>query len=68
MAVDKRYFRPTEVDNLLGDPSKAKNNLGWEPKTTFEQLVKEMIVSDLEEAKRDELCHRAGFQVFNQNE
>ena len=68
VAVDSRYFRPTEVETLLGDPSKAKNNLGWEPKITFEQLVKEMTRSDLEEAKRDELCKRAGFKVFNQNE
>ena len=68
VAVDSRYFRPTEVETLLGDPSKAKNNLDWEPKITFEQLVKEMTRSDLEEAKRDELCQRAGFKVFNQNE
>jgi len=68
VAVDPAYFRPTEVETLLGDPSKAKNNLGWEPKITFEQLVKEMTQSDLEEAKKDELCQRAGFKVFNQNE
>ena len=68
VAVDPRYFRPTEVDTLLGDPSKAKQNLGWEPKIKFESLVREMTRSDLEEAKRDELCQRAGFQVFNHNE
>jgi GDPmannose 4,6-dehydratase len=68
VAVDSRYFRPTEVETLLGDPSKAKTNLGWKSKITFEQLVKEMTLSDLEEAKRDELCQRAGFKVFNQNE
>ncbi|NWH03714.1 GDP-mannose 4,6-dehydratase [Desulfobacter latus] len=68
VAVDPRYFRPTEVETLLGDPSKAKENLGWEPKISFEELVKEMTQSDLEETKRDELCHRAGFQVYAHNE
>jgi GDPmannose 4,6-dehydratase len=66
--VDPRYFRPTEVETLLGDPSKAKKNLGWEPRTTFEELVREMTRSDLEDAKKDELCQRAGFQVLNRNE
>ncbi|MGD9160010.1 MAG: GDP-mannose 4,6-dehydratase [Desulfobacteraceae bacterium] len=66
--VDPRYFRPTEVDTLLGDPTKAKEKLGWEPEIAFESLVKEMIRSDLEEAKRDELCQRAGFQVSNPSE
>jgi GDPmannose 4,6-dehydratase len=66
--VDPRYFRPTEVETLLGDPSKAKKNLGWEPRTTFEELVREMTQSDLEDAKKDELCQRAGFQVLNRNE
>ncbi len=68
VAVDQRYFRPTEVETLLGDPSKAKQNLGWEPKITFESLVREMTQSDLEQAKKDELCQRAGFKVFNHNE
>jgi GDPmannose 4,6-dehydratase len=68
VAVDPRYFRPTEVETLLGDPSKAKKNLGWEPKITFDQLVSEMVQPDLEEAKKDELCQRAGFQVYNYNE
>ncbi len=68
VAVDPRYFRPTEVETLLGDPSKAKKNLGWEPRITFDELVKEMVQTDLEEAKKDELCQRAGFKVFNQNE
>jgi len=68
VAVDPRYFRPTEVETLLGDPSKAKNDLGWEPKITFNQLVSEMVKTDLEEAKKDELCQRAGFQVYNYNE
>ncbi|SPD73144.1 GDP-D-mannose dehydratase, NAD(P)-binding [uncultured Desulfobacterium sp.] len=68
VAVDPHYFRPTEVDTLLGDPSKGKKKLGWSPKVSFEALVKEMVRADLEEAKRDELCQRAGFQVFNYNE
>lgn len=66
--VDPRYFRPTEVETLLGDPSKAKKNLGWEPRISFEELVREMTLSDLEEAKKDELCQRAGFQVYKRNE
>lgn len=66
--VDPRYFRPTEVETLLGDPSKAKRNLGWEPRISFQELVKEMTARDLEEAKKDELCQRAGFQVFTKNE
>jgi GDPmannose 4,6-dehydratase len=68
VAVDPRYFRPTEVDTLLGDPSKARQKLGWVPQITFEALVREMAQADLEEAKRDELCQRAGFQVPNYNE
>ena len=66
--VDPRYFRPTEVETLLGDPSKGKEKLGWEPKIGFDDLVREMVRADLEEAKKDELCQRAGFQVFNYNE
>jgi GDPmannose 4,6-dehydratase len=68
IAIDPRYFRPTEVDALLGDPTKGKEKLGWEPKVTFEDLVKEMVQADLEDAKKDELCQRAGFQVYNYNE
>lgn len=68
VSVDPRYFRPTEVETLLGDPSKAKVKLGWVPEITFGELVKEMIQADLQEAKRDELCMRAGFQVSNRNE
>ncbi len=68
VAVDPRYFRPTEVETLLGDPSKARTKLGWEPKTTFEQLVAEMVREDLESAKRDELCKREGFKTFSYHE
>ncbi len=63
VAVDPRYFRPTEVETLLGDPSKAKEKLGWTPRTTFKQLVAEMVVEDLKEAERDQLCKREGYQV-----
>ena len=68
VAVDPRYFRPTEVETLLGDPQKAKQNLGWEPKITFDELVAEMVREDLEEAKKDELCRREGFKTFNYHE
>jgi GDPmannose 4,6-dehydratase len=63
VAVDPAYFRPAEVDTLLGDPTKAKENLGWSPQISFNAMVQEMVSSDLEEAKRDELCQRAGFRV-----
>lgn len=63
VAVDPRYFRPTEVETLLGNPAKGKEKLGWEPKITFQELVREMVQADLEEAKREELCMRAGFSV-----
>ena len=59
--VDPRYYRPTEVETLLGDPSKAKNHLGWSPKTSLEELVAEMVENDLKEAQRDSLCARAGY-------
>ena len=52
MAIDSRYFRPTEVDILHGDPTKAKTELGWTPKVSFEELVNEMLITDLE----NELC------------
>jgi GDPmannose 4,6-dehydratase len=66
--VDPRYFRPAEVETLLGDPSKAKQKLGWEPKVAFEELVTEMVRSDLESAQRDNLVRESGFQVFNYHE
>jgi GDPmannose 4,6-dehydratase len=66
--VDSRYFRPTEVETLLGDPTKAIKNLGWAPKTSFKELVSEMILSDLEDAKRDELVKRYGFKTFDYHE
>ena len=66
--VDPRYYRPTEVETLLGDPSKAKTKLGWEPKTTFAELVKEMVISDYTSAKRDHLVKQAGFQAYDYHE
>ncbi len=66
--VDPRYFRPTEVETLLGDPSKAREKLNWEPQTTFNELVAEMMRFDLEEAKKDELCKREGFSVLSRHE
>jgi GDPmannose 4,6-dehydratase len=63
VAVDPRYFRPTEVETLLGDPSKAKEKLGWEPKIDFDQLVSEMVQEDLSAATRDELVQNHGYRV-----
>jgi len=68
VSVDPRYYRPTEVDSLLGDASLAKNDLGWEPKVTFEELIKEMTLSDFELAKRDALITDAGFKSYSYNE
>lgn len=68
VAVDPRYFRPTEVETLLGDPSKAKEKLGWTPRTTFAELVKEMVQEDLRLAERDELAKKHGFGTFNYHE
>jgi GDPmannose 4,6-dehydratase len=61
--VDPRYFRPTEVETLLGDASKAKAKLGWTPKVTFAELVAEMVREDLKEAEREELVKRHGYEV-----
>jgi GDPmannose 4,6-dehydratase len=68
VAVDPRYFRPTEVETLLGDPSKAQRELGWTPQTTFDQLVDEMIESDLKAAQRDALVRKHGFDAYNVRE
>ena len=66
--VDPRYFRPTEVETLLGDPTKAKEKLGWVPKTTLAELVQEMVQADYTAAKRDALVKMAGFQAFDYHE
>jgi GDPmannose 4,6-dehydratase len=63
--VDPRYFRPTEVDELLGDASKARKVLGWEPKISFEEMISAMVKADLEEASRDQLCKDSGYRVLN---
>jgi GDPmannose 4,6-dehydratase len=66
--IDPKYFRPTEVETLLGDPSKAKAKLGWVPEITFEEMVKEMVTHDYKLAKRDKLCNDHGFEVCNHHE
>jgi GDPmannose 4,6-dehydratase len=68
VSVDPRYFRPTEVETLLGDPSKAKAKLGWEPEIGFSDLVREMVREDLKEAERDALCRREGFSTPRRHE
>jgi len=68
VSVDPQYFRPTEVDNLLGDPKKVKDMLGWEPKITFEEMVEEMMENDINIAKRDALVKVHGFKVSNFHE
>lgn len=68
VAVDPRYFRPTEVESLIGDASKARDRLGWSPKTTFRELVAEMVRSDLEIAERDELIRKHGYKVLDYHE
>jgi GDPmannose 4,6-dehydratase len=66
--VDPRYFRPTEVETLLGDPTKAHQKLGWKPRITFHELVAEMVREDLKSAERDELVKKHGYAAFDYNE
>jgi GDPmannose 4,6-dehydratase len=66
--IDPRYFRPAEVETLLGDPTKAKEKLGWVPEITLDELVSEMVASDLEEAKKHALVKKHGYAVFNAQE
>jgi GDPmannose 4,6-dehydratase len=68
VAVDPRYFRPTEVETLLGDPSKAKRELGWTPRTSFDELVREMVDADFKAAQRDALVRKHGFDAYNVRE
>jgi GDPmannose 4,6-dehydratase len=68
VTVDSRYFRPAEVDTLVGDPSKAREKLRWQAKTSFEQLVEEMVREDLREAERDALVKKHGHRVHKQHE
>ena len=65
IAVDPSYYRPTEVSELLGDASKAREKLGWEPVTSFEELIAEMVEADMEEAQKDYMCLKEGFQTFD---
>ena len=66
--IDSRYFRPTEVETLLGDSTKAREKLGWVPKISFKELVKEMVLHDFNEAKKDNLCNQEGFATYNYQE
>jgi len=68
VAVDPRYFRPTEVETLLGDATKAHAKLGWKPRVTFEELVTEMVREDLRSAERDELIKRHGYTAYDHHE
>ena len=68
ISIDARYFRPTEVETLLGDSTKAREKLGWSPKISFEELVKEMVFNDLEEAEKDYLLHKEGFSTYKYQE
>lgn len=68
IAVDPRYFRPTEVETLLGDPTKAKTQLGWSPQTSFHDLVSEMAQEDLKSAERDMLIAREGYKAMAYHE
>jgi GDPmannose 4,6-dehydratase len=61
--IDPRYFRPTEVDTLLGDPTKAKEKLGWVPEITVQEMCKEMVAADLNQAKQHALLKKSGYQV-----
>jgi GDPmannose 4,6-dehydratase len=66
--VDPRYFRPTEVESLLGDATKAKEKLGWVPKTSFVEMIVEMVREDLKSAERDELVKQHGFAAYDYHE
>jgi GDPmannose 4,6-dehydratase len=66
--VDPHYFRPTEVETLIGDPSKARSKLGWEPEITFEEMISEMVKHDIKETQMDVLCKNSGFTIMNRHE
>ena len=68
VGVDERYYRPTEVELLIGDPTKSKTQLGWEPKYTLPMLVQEMVAKDVELFQKEVLLKESGFQVLNQYE
>jgi GDPmannose 4,6-dehydratase len=66
--VDPRYYRPTEVETLLGDPTKAREKLGWTPRTSLAELVAEMVDADYDAARRDALVRGAGFRTYDHHE
>ena len=66
VAIDPRFFRPAEVETLLGDASRARRELGWEPRTSFDQLVEEMVAADLKVARRDALVVKHGYDAIGQ--
>ena len=68
VSIDSQYFRPTEVETLLGDSTKAKEKLGWTPEITFTELVREMVQADLKEAERDHLCQTQGYSTYSHYE
>jgi GDPmannose 4,6-dehydratase len=68
VAVDKKYFRPTEVDLLIGDPTKSMTKLGWKPKYDLKALVEEMVAADVDLFKRDKYLLEGGHSVFHYNE
>jgi GDPmannose 4,6-dehydratase len=68
VAVDPRYFRPAEVETLLGDATHAHQRLGWKPRIGFQDLVKEMVEADLADAKRDDLIRQHGYKSFERKE
>ena len=68
MQIDPHYYRPTEVKTLLGDPSKAKQKLGWVPEITLDQMIEEMVTHDLDQAKQHALLKKYGYEVAVGNE
>ncbi|MBA7579344.1 GDP-mannose 4,6-dehydratase [subsurface metagenome] len=65
LAIDPRYFRPTEVDLLIGDPTKAKTNLGWEIEYDLQALIKDMVSSDLKLMKKEQYLRQGGYKILN---
>ena len=65
LSIDPKYFRPTEVELLMGDPTKAKNKLGWEPKYDLKALVKDMVESDIKLMKKDQFLRNGGYETLN---
>ena len=68
VCIDPRYFRPAEVDTLLGDASKARRQLGWEPTISFEELIREMVMADLREAEKDTMIRQQGYRIYDHSE